>query len=159
ENARAFEADGGAAGVIVGAGGVVFYVEVVAVAGVIVSGNEHDAFGALGIGAAQDGVDIADGSGLLDAFGGRLGVGFDFDFEAAAAVFGVALQLGADPLARGTDAATGRDGSGVLCRKCGAGSEADQFLDVGAHAIGRGLRDGGCDSGIGDRRQTRGRTG
>jgi hypothetical protein len=95
----------GAAGVVVGAGSGFSGVVAVAVAGVVVPGDEEDAPGLLGIGAALDGVDVDDLSRLRDAIGDRLGEFVGLNIQAIVAIFGDALELGADPFACGPDAA------------------------------------------------------
>ena len=86
EDAGGFDGDGSAAGVVVSAGRRVVSVEVVGVTGVIVAGDENDASGLGGVGAAKDGVDVGKLRWLGDP-GERGGAaGFDefvaFDFEA-----------------------------------------------------------------------------
>ncbi len=152
EDAGGLDGDGGAAGVIVGAGCGVVGVVVGGVAGVVVAGDEDDATGLRGIGAAKDGVDVGELGGFGDARGRSGTAGLDelvaFDFEASAAGFGVALEFGLDPVGCGVDAGAGRK-VGVHAGECAAIFEADEFGDGGFDLIGRDLRERLCDGGIG----------
>ena len=64
EHTSTLQADGGAAAVIVGAGRGIGRVVGIAVARVVVSGDEHDAAGIGRIGAAQHSINIGDCRGL-----------------------------------------------------------------------------------------------
>ncbi len=116
ENSGALETNGYAAGVIIGAGRVVFGIEVVAVARVVMPGDQYHARCRSRFRALQDGVDIADDGGPRHGFVGLLSIRIDLDVEAAAALLRILLELRLDPVARRADAASGGDRRRVLRR-------------------------------------------
>ncbi len=89
----AFQADGGPATIVVRAGSVAFRIEGIAIARIVVSGHQHDAFCVLRIGALEDRINIGDFSGLWNPFSGRLGESIGLDFKAAAAILGITLEF------------------------------------------------------------------
>ena len=145
EDAGAFQADGGAAGVVVGAGSDAACVEGIAVARIVVAGDQHDAFGTLRIGALQDRINIGDDRGLRNPLRGVFGEAVGLDFEAAAAGARVAFEFGLDPFPRRADAVAGLDRIRVLRREREAGLKAHQLFDVGLNPLRRNLGQGGCD--------------
>ena len=152
EDAGAFQADGGAAGIVVGAGSDAAGVEGVAVARIVVAGDQHDAFGIFRIGALQDRINIGDYGGLRNPVGGIFGEAVGLDLEATAASARVAFEFGLDPLPRRADAVAGLDRIRVLGREREAGLETDQLLDVGLNPLRRDLGQGGGDLRISGRR-------
>ncbi len=154
EDPGGLEGDGGAAGVVVGTGGGVVGVEVIGVAGVVVTGDENHAVGLDWVCAAENGVDVGEFCWLGDA-GGRAGGGWldelvAFDFKAATAGFGVTLEFGLDPVGGGIDAGAGGK-VGFHAGESAAIVEADELCDDGFDVIGRDLLkragDGGVDWG------------
>ena len=93
QDARALEADGGSAGIVICAGRRIGDIESVAIARVVVAGYEHDAICLFRIGAPQHRINIGDFRRFRNAFGGLLGEGVSLYLEAAAAFFGVALKF------------------------------------------------------------------
>jgi hypothetical protein len=152
EDAGAFEGDGGAAGVVVGAGCGIVGVGVGGVAGVVVAGDEDVAIGLGGVSSAEDGVDVGELGGLGDAGGGAGAGGFDelvaFDLEAVVAVGGVALELGFDPVGGGVDAGAGGK-VGVHAGEGAAIFEGDELGDDGLDVVRGDLLERGGDGGIG----------
>ncbi len=135
QNAGTFQADGGAAAIVVRAGSGIGAIEVIAVAGVVVAGDEHDATGLRGVRATQNRINIGDFGGILDAFAGLLGEGVGLDLQAAAAIFGIALELGLDPLAGRANALACFDGFFVLRGKGGSIAETYQLIDGLLYAV------------------------
>ena len=135
QNSGTFQADGGAAAIIVGAGSGIGAIEVIAVAGVVVAGDEHDTAGLRRVGATQNRTNISEFSGILDAFAGRLGEGVGFNLKAAAAIFGIALELGFNPVAGCANALACFDGFFVLRGKGGSIAKAHQFVDGLLYAV------------------------
>ena len=72
ENPGALQADGGAAGIVIGAGRVSLGVVGVAIAGIVVPGHQINAPSVCRIGALQDSVNIGNGCGLRNARGRRV---------------------------------------------------------------------------------------
>ena len=114
ENAGALEADGGAAGVVIGSGRDAAYVEGVAVARIVMPGHQHDAAGAFGIGAFQDRINIGDYGGLGNPVGGGFGEAVGLYLETSTAVARVAFEFFLDPFPRGSDTVAGLDRVGIL---------------------------------------------
>src|ERR1700722_6050663 len=100
------------------------------------AGDEDDAVCLLWVGASQHCVNIGDFCRFRNAVGGLLGEGIGLYFEAAAAFFGVTLELGLDPFARCADASAGFGGISVLRRNGGAVAEAHEFFDRLPDVIG-----------------------
>ncbi len=151
EDAGAFQADGGAAGVVVGAGSDTVGVQGIAVTRIVVAGDQHDAFGTLRIGALEDRINIGDDRGLRDPLRGVFGEAVGLDFEAAPAGARVAFEFALDPFPRRADAVAGLDRVGILGGEREAGLEADQLFDVGLNPLRRNPGQGGCDLRIGGR--------
>ena len=145
EDAGALQADRGAAGVVVGAGSDAGRVQGVAVARIVVAGDQHDAFGILRIGALQDRINIGDDRGLRNPLRGVFGEAVGLDFEASAAGARVAFEFRLDPFPRRADAVAGLDRIRILRREREAGLEAHQLFDVGLNPLRRNPGQGGCD--------------
>ncbi len=145
EDAGAFQADRSAAGVVVGAGSDAAYIQGITVARIVVAGDQHDAFGILGVGALQDRINIGDDRGLRNPLRGVFGEAVSLDFEASATGARVAFEFGLDPFPRRADAVAGLDRVGVLRGERQASLEADQLFDVGLNPLRRNPGQGGCD--------------
>ncbi len=87
EGAGAFQGDGHARGVVVGARRGAAGVQNIGVARVVVAGDEHHAAGLDWISSAQDGVDVGDGGWLGNAVADGLDESVAVHFEAAATLF------------------------------------------------------------------------
>src|SRR5579862_9778985 len=87
ENAGALQAHGDSAGVVVRAGGAAAHIKSIAVARIVMSGDQNDAPGTVRIGAIQNRINIGDYRGLRNPAGGIFGetVGLDLEATAAAA--------------------------------------------------------------------------
>ena len=106
EDARALQADCGSAAIVVRAGSVANYIARVAIAGVIVSGHQHDAFRVGCIRALQHRVNIGDFRCRRNALGGLFGEAVGLHFQASAAIFRIALELRLDPVPRRANSAS-----------------------------------------------------
>ncbi len=88
---------------------------------------------------------ICVGLGILRGFGNPVGGLFEerirLHFQTSATVFGIAFELGLDPLARRSDALARFDRIIVLCGKSRPGSKAHQFVDRLPDAVRRDLAD------------------
>lgn len=150
EDAGGFEHECCATGVIVGSGGEAVRVHYVADAGVVVAADEDHAAG--GIGAGQDGEDIAHGRGLHDArmWAGlrRLDELVERDLQAVAAVAADRFELGLDPFGGGQYASAWLE-VGFVRRDGGAVVEVDEAGDIGMDAISGDLLERGGDLRIG----------
>jgi hypothetical protein len=69
-----------------------------------VPGDQHNAAGALRIGALQDRINIGDHGGLGNPVGGGFGEAVGPDLKAAATIARIALEFVLDPFARRSDA-------------------------------------------------------
>ena len=99
QDAGALQADGSAAAIVVGAGGVAIHVESVAVARIIMAGYEHNPLGILRLCSLEDSVNIGNFGGLRNAIGRRFSEAVGLYFEAAAAIFGISFKFRLDPFA------------------------------------------------------------
>ncbi len=147
EHASAFHADGGAAGVVVGAGSEPLGIVDVAVARVVVTGHDVHAARIGGIGPLQHRVNIGDLDRRGNARPGLLNELIGPDLQAAATLAGIALEFLVDPLRRCVDAliAAGRR----VGRERLPGVEADQLLDGLLDAAGRDVAQGGSNLRVG----------
>ena len=145
QNAGALQAHGGAAAVIVGAGSDAARVKSVAVARIVVAGDQHDAFRTFRIGALQDRINIGDYGGLRNPVGGIFGEAVGLDLEATAAIVRVAFEFRFDPFPRRADAVARLDGIRVLRREREPGLKTDQLLDIRLNALRRDIGQGGGD--------------
>ena len=152
EDAGAFQAYRGAAGVVVGAGRDAAGVKGIAVARIVVAGDQHDAFGIFRIGTLQDRINIGDYGRLRNPVGGVLGEAVGLDLETAAASARVAFEFGLDPFPGRAYAVAGLDRIRVLGREREAGLETDQLLNVGLNTLRRDLGQGGGDLRVRGRR-------
>ena len=134
EDARAFQRYRGAAGVVVGAGGGIGSVEVVAVARIVVAGDQKNSLRLLRIAATEHCIDVGNLRRLANALLRRLDKGIELDFQAAAALLRVALEFALEPIAGRGNAVTAR--SRLLHRERAAGAEAHQLFDGGANVRG-----------------------
>src|SRR5580658_1354669 len=82
-------------------------------------------------------VDVGEPRGLLDAFHWWLDERVLLDLQTTSAVLRVTFKLQLEPLARRTDAPTGRDRGGILRGESRARSEAHQLGDGGVNMLGR----------------------
>ncbi len=150
ESARGLERYGDPGGVVIRAGRRVVGIEVVCVAGVVVSGDEHPPLGLRGIGALEHRVDVLQARLFFDSRVWRRIAGLDevvaLDLQAAAAGLGDARVLAEEPVSGGGDAGSGGQ-VGVHAGEGRTVVEGDQLFDVGVNLRGRdrpeGLRDGG----------------
>src|SRR5205823_2068111 len=141
EHTRTFQRDGGAAGVIVGAGSWIGGIEIVAVAGIVVAGHQNYALGLLRISAAQNGVDVGYLGRLGNAFGRRLDESIELHFEAATTGARIALELAFDPLAGGGNAVAALRGlvHGERAAVAKAHQSGDGMLNLrGGNSLQRG---------------------
>src|SRR5258706_2961535 len=129
QDARTLQAHRRAAAIVVRPRGRVGCVSIVAVSRIVVARDEHDPFGLLRIRPAQNRIDIRDLRGLWNPVGGLSEERIRFPLQTSATVFGIAFELGLDPLARRSDALARFDRIIILCRKRGPGSKTDQFVD------------------------------
>ena len=134
EYARALQGNGRAAAVVIGAGSRFCGIQIVAVAGVIVAGHQHNAVIALRIRAPQNGVDIRNLGGLGDSLALRLDKRIELYVKAAPAVLRVAFEFALDPITGGGNAAAAR--SRLRGRERAAVAEFHQHLDGMANAGG-----------------------
>ena len=116
------------------------------------AGDEDHAGGLGGVGAAEDGVDVADFGGLGDAGVGS-GAGWldefvTLYFEAVVAGGGDGFEFGLDPVGGGVDTGVGGE-VGVHAGEGAAVVEGDEFGDGGFDVVGGDLREGGGDGGVG----------
>ena len=125
-----FEHDGYAAGVVVGAGGVVRVVAYVQAAAVVVAGDDVHAIRVVGAVDLRDDVGDVDGEGDAVAVAG-LEVAVQVGVHAAVGGGGDGLHFLLQPVAGGADAA----GAGVLEGEGVAGAEGDEGGDVGCDAF------------------------
>jgi hypothetical protein len=152
EDAGAFEADGNAAGIVVGAGGFVVGVSVGAVAGIVMAGDKNHARGLRWVASAHHSVDVGEGRGLGDAGigagSGRLGERIAMDFEASITSGGEFFELGFDPVRGSGDASAWRQVF-IQRRESAAIMERDEGGNRMLNLLGRDLGERVGDGGIG----------
>ena len=90
--------------------GAIRGIKSVAVARIVVAGDQHDALRTFRIGALQYRINIGDYGRFRNPVGGILGEGVGLDLEAAAAVARVAFEFRLNPFARRADAVARLDG-------------------------------------------------
>ena len=130
EHARAFQRDGGAAAVIIGAGGVNLVIEHLARSErIVVAGDEVNAARVLRIVATHYRVHIGQLSRLLDSLAGRRSKRIQLDLKAAATRGRVTFELAANPFARCDHAFAGCGEFLVVAADRVAVPEADQLLN------------------------------
>ena len=116
------------------------------------AGDEDHTGGLGGVGAAEDGVDIADLCGFGDAGVGRsacwLGEGVALYFEAVVAGGGDGFEFGLDPVGGSVDPCVGGE-IGVHAGEGAAVVEGDEFGDGGFDVVGRDLSECSGDGGVG----------
>src|SRR5580693_3940487 len=107
QDTRTLQADGGPAGIIIGAGSRTGCIVGIAVARIVVSGHKINAAGICRIGTAQDSVNVSDGYGFWNARAGLLDKLVGLDLKAVATLTGIFVQLAFDPLGSGINPFTG----------------------------------------------------
>ncbi len=121
---RALETHGDTAGIVVGTRRIVFRIEVIAVATIIMPGHDNDALCRHGVGTPEYCVHVGNAGGVRNSWGSRLSECINLYVKASATVFRVFFKLSLDPIARRANSAPRSDCSGILGGKCRACAEA-----------------------------------
>ena len=98
QHPRAFQAHGGAAAIVIGAGRIATAIKRAAVSRIVMSGHQHNA--AWIACPLENRVNIGDHGRLWNASASFFGEAVGFHFQAAATLFRITLELGLDPIPR-----------------------------------------------------------
>ncbi len=149
QHAGAFQAHGGAAGIVVGAGSYALGVQRIGIPRIVMSGHQHDAACRFWIGPLQNRINIGDFRRVRDAVRRLGGECVGLDLKAAVTIARVAFELALNPLLRRTDSVMGRNRRWILRGNRLPRPEAHQLGDVRLDALTGNLPQRRANCGVG----------